>query len=287
VPPTSRFYNPFGPYHAPNRKLFFLGAMTRVDNILLNRNATEVSFQYIESLILDRIKDGSLLENTEGDSSEDLVDLLEGCLQRAGSGWVMVVADRVSHEVILGSLKQVKALEKDSFRFLDAVSRLVRSFPVLVLCYHTEIVRESLRLVKLSQTPSVAVARLAGAVISAKLPGSEVLHSLCTLSLYHLSAVNDSITGEAILELLFECRDYLSRDSQMGNTLLGLSQNLLSRFPENRELRRIGDLLFRRQENIPVVVMAGEEAVEAREVVLEDDMDEDLSPRSSCPSLEL
>lgn len=278
--------------------------MTRVEDLLLNRNATEASFKYIENLILDRVKGGSLLSSSECDTSEDLLDLLEGCLHRAGVGWVMVVADRISKDVVHGSLAQIASFDVPTYRVIDSLSRLLFSFPVLVVCNYENILRQSLRLVQLSaHNPSVAVTRLICAVVGARKPSNSDLHSICTSSLYHLSIVNDSITAEGLLELLNNCTEYLSRDVQMVNTCIGLCGVLLSKFPENREIRRHAQQ-FRSslsviRDSSELVVDAEQEeetinhklditnendAVDEAGEVVDDDM-MSSSPKSSCPSL--
>ena len=271
--------------------------MTRVEELLLNRNATEVSYKYIESLLVERVKAESLFSPSENDPTEDLVDLLEGCLQRSGSGWVMVVADRISSEIVLATLLQIQKLEINALRVIDALSRLLCSFPVIAICQYDGIMREILRLMKLASCPSVVIARLAGSLLSARKPSNGIFHTICTLSLYHLSVVNDSLPAEAVIELLNNCTEYLCRDYQMVSTCLGLSDALLAKFPENRDIRRLVGV-FRSSFTSPKNATRRDESIIDVERDIEEDKiqqashmeqninDEASSPRSSCPSLE-
>ena len=276
---------------------------SNLQNLLLKPQATEVSYSYIESLVVDRVNSHELFTNSNKDSSVDLIDILSYVLHRAGSGWVMVVAKRLSKGVVLGILTRVSIITPQSDLVLGSLDRLISSYPVLIKCHFDQIVSQISRIIKLNPLPTPNFFDIIKSVLSVKLPSNTIIHSICSLTLSNLAVSTTGFEASSCLEVLVQISEFISRDSQLTNTALGLSNNALSQFGDNIGLRRLVADLANMLVNSKAEVAQSKqvkavEQIETVEQPLERDqespeesnesevVDVDISsPRSSCPSL--
>ena len=284
-------------------------AVSRLEQILLKPQATEASYTYIESLVSGRIQNKTVFDETAVDDMAEIIDLLECCLRRAGSGWVMVVASRLSRDVVCGILSQLTVVGSREEDVIGALSRLVDANPVLVLCNHETIVNHLVRLLKSSTVSSPSLLRLVASVLSVRLPVNSILHVVAARALSLLVIARNSAQVTSCLSLLVLMTDFIGCDLQLTNTYVGLLGVAEAAFGFDAEVRRLCRMLrglVRTEpeltqdeqphessrmvvdpvaEKSELVVVLPTLAVEPMRVEAAE-FPEDGSPRSSCPSLD-
>jgi hypothetical protein len=299
-----------------------------LENLLLKPQATELSYNYIETLLLDRISSGSLGKVDGQDDFSIIMDVFAKSMHRAGSGWGVVVSKKVANRIVVGTLKQIHSFDEDSERVIESLLGLVNCCPVLIKCNYTEIISELIRIVKLSAIPSVSLWRMINVVLISKLPGNMHLYTIASYALGNIPICHTGYEAVACLEVLVTCLPFIRTYPQLLNTAIGVSQAAVNRFVDNFVVRKLSfEILayssrvesmpaqatqsaFLNQSQVPppVSVVAdspltrpvaevhgGNSEISIKEVITTQSyseepgapMDEETSPRSSCPSLDL
>ena len=283
--------------------------MTRLDNLenlLLKPEATEVSYGYIESLVTERVASKFLVDGGGKDYLCDLLDLLNLSLQRAGSGWAVVVSKRISARVLIGILSQMGEVSFDLDVILGSLYRLVESHPVIALCDFESLMANLLRILKANAKPSSNLMRLLASVLTVRLPSNSQLDTIATIALSHLAVSVHGSEASSCLLVLSKLTEYITRDSQLVNTTIGLAKFAVASFAEDSEVRRLAAEIITVTPQVqyadasasvpketevvvprPVTVTQTIDTVIAEMVTTSAHQEVDASsPRSSCPSLD-
>lgn len=275
----------------------------RLASILLRPNVSEVSFGYIETLITKALENDEDTPSAIKDTVDDVIDLLRLTLMRTGSGWVAVRGKRISR-MIVDCLKSIKVENRDSMHVIASISRLLSAFPIIAMCAHDRLMAEIRRLLMSATYSSQNLLHLISMLIGVKLPSNGVLHEICSITLSRLAICSNSTDAVACLEVLSRVLTFLSSDSQLTNTCLGLCRGIEAQFSDDHEVRK---LVFRIRHITSIEPAETEIEIETPPVsvlkrcitldpeppaVKEQDTMVDFmdgrgeSPRSSCPSLD-
>jgi hypothetical protein len=278
-------------------------------DMLLRPNVTEVSFRYIESIIIECISSGELGKRSKRDCLPDLIDLLTATLQRAGSGWVTVVAHHVSANIVVATLKNINTLDSDSDRVLQSLSSLIRCFPVIAMCHHQMLTEELIRLIKLNPVVPRGVLSMVAAELFVRFPSHKELEIILTSALSNLAIASTGEDASVCLNLISMLLEYAYSNRQLWNTTLGLAQASRIKFSDDVAVRSLYDIIMRwavgessnqnevssgplESSNPPYVK---EKDVNMTETPVAKNISDEPSlnvepgeesPRSSCPSLE-
>lgn len=277
-----------------------------LEGLLLRPQATEASYRYIESLVVKRIEDGTLFSNQSVDSTADVIDLLSSCLYRAGSGWLQVVATRLSKKVIIPALAQVHEFNSKSVEdVLSALNRMLTAYPVLIRCCRDSLLKELQRIMTIPGIPCASALDLTATVIEHTEPSQEFIQLAAGKAVCYANVAKDRSMVQSSLCVLSALMDFVVRDAQILNTVLATVSTAMSLYGEDANIRRlcrtiedfgvdresqgieesthaIADLESKKKETIEIT----EEAPLRTQIVGAPPVDS-LSPRSSCPSLDL
>jgi len=210
-----------------------------LENLLLKPQATELSYQYIETLVINRIEKGELRELEGHDDFVALLDVFTKLLYRAGSGWSIVVAKRVSTKIVLALLKKIIRMDTESDKLLAPLSKLLLSSPILIKCNYTKIIAELTRLVRDSSVPSVNLWKLVHSVLIHELPGNIELYTIASKVIATLLVCRTGYEASLCLEVIRTIQPYISRDKQLLNTTLGVITSIARKFVDNIAVIRL------------------------------------------------
>ena len=280
-------------------------AVGNLENLLLRPQATEASYQYIESLITARIQSQDMRGDASVDKTSDFIDLLSSCLYRAGSGWTMMVAHRIAKNIVLALLTRMQDVQLADDAMLSSLSRLLDAYPVLIRCSQPQLVSEVLRILRKAKLPVCGLLDLLSVILNTvSLPFTDAQTVLSrTVALVPIAI--DRRLATSCLRVISKLMSYVSINNQMRLSVIGASSVALSTFMEDSEIR---NLCAQIEGNANVDDSASESMDETDEVEVEQiaeavispvepvsepgkvlppvqqpDLD---SPRSSCPSLD-
>ena len=275
-----------------------------LEDLLLRPQATEVSYSFLEQLVITRI-DSKIIGSVPGkDSLVELLNVFTKMLGRAGSGWIILKSRRISRKVLVGTMRCITQIDADSDAVLGALNNLVGCSSVLLRCSQEEIIAEVMRLLKVNLMPSVNMWRLVRSLLIVCEPRLVDRQTILSSDLANLAICRTGYEAASCMEVLSILIQSIRANSQMLNTSLGLSRRAASVFSGDQEVVRLfRELLDKSKtassqdhQTIPEpIVKLVEEAEDVVPVVtpievpqssIEDRVDES-SPRSSCPSLDL
>lgn len=277
-----------------------------LEGLLLRPQATEASYNYIESLIIKRIEDGSVFSSPSVDKTADLIDLLSSCLYRAGSGWLQVVANRLSVKVVIPILTSVTNMTDVTDEVVAALNRLLYSFPVLVRCCGESLLNQIDRIFAISALASPSIFDIASTYLSNGKASQNFIQMCTSKALCSVNLSKDRTATISSLNILSVAMEFIVKDSQIHNSALAAVAVALDEYAEDCNVRRLCRLIedfdgyreTRESEDNEVSIapssenhiLPEKELVEAKKAQTTeahaDYQQDDVSPRSSCPSLD-
>ena len=280
-----------------------------LESLLLRPQATEVSYKYIESLILKRIEDRTLFSHPSVDTTADIIDLLSSTLYRAGSGWVQVVALNLSKNVVLAILQQIQTCDPQASAVLDALARLLQSFPVLSRCSTKSLSIEVMRILSVNPLVTPALMGLLTALLNERTTSQELRQLAVSKAICFLTLSKDRNMAVSCLTALVAVPEFILKDAQIHNSALAACAVASAEFGEDIEIRRLCRVIEELEPNrtfsgpeaeedmvepLPSTILPmTEEAIEPEtKKVRSAELSEnqmaivESSPRSSCPSLD-
>jgi len=286
-----------------------------LEELLLRPQATEASYAFLEQLIVDRVNSKVLGVVPGKDSLVDLLHVFTKMICRAGSGWIVVKSRRISRRVIVPILSLINDADDVSNEVIGSLFKLVSVSPVFLKCEQDLILHEIVRILKITQVPSVNMWRLVRSVLIVAEVGAIETQLIISIALANLAVSRTGYEAASCMEVLLMLMKPIAQNSQMLNTTVGLSQRVLATFCDDQEVRKLSAEILRKSVETDMSQNAAEDSTAiAESVVVEEpaisqmiptkltetieesqaqshaklDVDtDDMSPRSSCPSLDL
>ena len=279
-----------------------------LEELFLRPQATEVSYSFIEQLVVALVRSKHVAPIEGQDRLSDLLDLFAKMLIRTGQGWIVVKSKHISRAIVLGVLEQISEIDSNVDEILGSLNKLLTTSPVLVKCEKGSILREIVRILKLNPIVSVNMWRVVRSVLTVGYPGPIESQSIVSSALANLAVCRTGYEAAACMDILAILIPTISKNPQMLSTTLGLSRRAASKFNDDFEVLRMMSNLARTStfdvltdliphpapEELMVDVVQIEDVQEKEitpniAVIAEDIVpcDNDSSPKSSCPSLDL
>lgn len=290
---------------------------SRLESLLLRAGSNELSYGFIEKRLLQCV---SVAEPkvAENESTAELITLLQFALQRAGNGWVVIVSKRVSQQIVLSLLRQVSILTPEVDDVLRSLAELLECFPVIASCNFSHTMVELSRLMKANAVPSISLLLILRAVGASGQWSISDMNFILSKVLAALSVARSGQEASACMSLIPELIEYIKRDVQIVNTVIGLSRAAFRGFQDNGKVRhyykQILSLLPMRSDShdigqsnsspasaeteipctrispkriVPIEVSLTSQRLESIDNHALAHVVSEFSPKSSCPSLEL
>ena len=291
--------------------------LEHLEDLFLRPQATEASYKFIEQLIIDRITAKIIGAIPGKDSLVDLLYVYTKMVTRAGSGWIVVKSRRIVRRIIVPILCMITTIDQVTDEVIGALVKLLSASSVLFQCEKDMIILEITRILRLAQVPSVNLWRIVRSGLIADVFGAIETQLIISVALANVAISRTGHEAASCMEVLSMLMPWVTSNSQMLSTTLGLAQRSASQFADDQEVRRLAADIIRKSSDLshitdrelPVLVESTVEEVESRQIVealVEDapqettvespdhqpvEMDSGetgaFSPRSSCPSLDL
>ena len=289
--------------------------LEHLEQLFLRPQATESSYTFLEQLIVDRVASKALGPVEGKDSLTDLLNVFTRMLNRAGSGWIVVKSRRISRRITLPILCSIATFDSIADGVIGALYKLLSVSPVLILCDKDTILVEITRILKVAQVPSVNLWRLVRSLFVAGGVGAVEAQLIISMALANLAISRTGYEAASCLEVLSLLMPSIATNTQILSTTVGLSQRSMSVFADDLEVRRLASDIIRKSmewpdtspselsvaiptpevEESPQTVEIVEEPIAHHTMETPDEVpvtanvadQEDISPRSSCPSLDL